>query len=164
MRFLIVGYGNTLRSDDGLGPLVVADLDRSNLPPGVEVNTLTLPQLDVSLIVALQDTDVAIFVDARQDRDEDLLHIERITPTPSPAGLTHSTHSLGLSTLISITFNWYGQTPCCYLIKAKGYDFSIRETLSEKGCTSAAHAEKAIYQIIQAHSASPEHPELPALL
>ncbi|NWG01071.1 MAG: hydrogenase maturation protease, partial [Thermoanaerobaculaceae bacterium] len=49
-RILIIGFGNSLQGDDGVGPAVVARLAACPLPPGVRVveggtDSLRLPQL-----------------------------------------------------------------------------------------------------------------------
>lgn len=147
-RVLIVGYGNTLRGDDGIGPHVVESLAPAQLPPGTRC--LCLPQLDISLVAQLPQADVAIFVDARHDDDAALIRVDWIGPPELPDN-THSSHSVGLPFLIGLTEQCYGRSPCCYLIQPKGVEFSICETLSEAAYDAAKLAGQSILQIVWAH-------------
>ncbi len=61
-RCLILGLGNPLRGDDGVGPRVVAELLRRGLPDGVEVVDGGTRGLD--LLHLLEGWEQAIIVDA----------------------------------------------------------------------------------------------------
>jgi hydrogenase maturation protease len=61
MKTLILGYGNTLRKDDGLGVYAVQTLASLNLPDGVEI--YTSQQLSPELSPTLAQVDHAIFID-----------------------------------------------------------------------------------------------------
>jgi len=59
---LILGLGNSLRGDDGVGPAVIEWLDRKELPPGVEAIDGGTAGLDI--VSTLMDHERAIIVDA----------------------------------------------------------------------------------------------------
>jgi hydrogenase maturation protease len=61
-RILVAGIGNVFLGDDGFGVEVAGRLARSQLPAGVHVEDYGIRGMD--LAYALQDYDVAIFVDA----------------------------------------------------------------------------------------------------
>ena len=61
-RILVAGIGNVFLGDDGFGVEVAGRLARSELPAGVVVEDFGIRGMD--LAYALQDYDVAIFVDA----------------------------------------------------------------------------------------------------
>ena len=150
-KVIVVGYGNVLRGDDGLGPLVAQSLKGAKGPLNTCIHVSCLPQLDVSMIVALHNADVAIFVDARQDDREDLLLVHPIAPDQSPDPslcCTHSTHCVGITALLAITAQWYGKAPSCYLVQPKGFDFSLGAPISEKGRLAAGHAREAIQKLL----------------
>ena len=68
MKILVLGLGNILCGDDGLGSAVVAEVERDyELPENVEL--VDGGTLGLALLPLLQDTDVAIFVDAIRDGD-----------------------------------------------------------------------------------------------
>jgi len=151
--FLIVGFGNTLRGDDGIGPYVASNLDIEELPPHVSTRILCLPQLDISLAAILPEVDVAIFVDARNDAEIQAVKIDQIVPSmPSVENscLTHTTHSMDLSILLGLAATCFGKAPPCYLVQPKGYDFSFGEMLSAKSHENVDQAIQAIYRIIRA--------------
>ena len=63
MRSAIYGIGNLLLGDDGVGPAVVAWLEKNRaVPVGVTLEDLGTPSLDLPNY--LQDYDLVIFVDA----------------------------------------------------------------------------------------------------
>ncbi len=62
LRVLVAGIGNVFLGDDGFGVEVVTRLARSKLPAGVVVEDFGIRGMD--LAYALQDYDVAVFVDA----------------------------------------------------------------------------------------------------
>jgi len=62
MRVAVIGLGNPLRGDDGVGPRVVAELRRRGLPEGVEAVDGGTGGLD--LLRVLEGWDRAVVVDA----------------------------------------------------------------------------------------------------
>jgi hydrogenase maturation protease len=59
---IVLGLGNSLRGDDGIGPAVIEWLDRQELPPGVEAIDGGTAGLDI--VSALMGRERAIIVDA----------------------------------------------------------------------------------------------------
>jgi hydrogenase maturation protease len=151
-NILVVGYGNTLRGDDGLGPAIIESLDIEEVPHSCRVRMVCLPQLDISLLTELQSTDIAIFVDARQDDDDELLLVDRLEPSHTCSIMTHSTHSMEIPALLSIADQWYNKKLTCYVIKPKGFDFSISETISEQSRQAGVLAKQLIHKIIHDHA------------
>ena len=58
---LVIGYGNTLRGDDGIGPAVAGEIDRLAVP-GVRV--IVVHQLTPELAADLAACRRAVFIDA----------------------------------------------------------------------------------------------------
>ena len=61
MNFLVIGYGNTLRSDDGAGQIVAEKIAQWNLPG---VRSLAVHQLTPELAEIIAQADAVIFIDA----------------------------------------------------------------------------------------------------
>ena len=61
---LVIGYGNTLRGDDGVGPRVAEAVGELNLPG---VHTLICPLLTPELANPISRAGKVIFVDAAVD-------------------------------------------------------------------------------------------------
>lgn len=147
---VIVGFGNTLRGDDGLGPYIVERLQDMPVPRGMAVRTIVLPQLDVAMIPEVCEADLVILVDARADGSEDLVSVSRVE---APAGLSnkpHTSHAIGASDLLHILREWYGTVPVCYAVMPKGYDFSINESVSQEARAAAIEARGQIESILTA--------------
>jgi len=68
MKTLILGYGNTLRKDDGLGVYVALALASLTLPNDVDIRTYQ--QLSPELSPLLAQMDHAIFIDAERFLDK----------------------------------------------------------------------------------------------
>ena len=95
-RILVLGYGNPMRSDDGLGWQIAVELFRTNRSPDVEV--LPCHQLTPELAPAVSRADAVIFVDCEQGgtpgeircrevRSESIPRFLHSPPDPgSPAG------------------------------------------------------------------------------
>lgn len=64
MRVVVVGLGNPLRGDDGIGPRVVAELRRRGLPEGVEAIDVGTGGMD--LLRVIDGWDAVIVVDAAE--------------------------------------------------------------------------------------------------
>lgn len=128
--FLIIGYGNTLRSDDGAGPRVADAVASWRLP---NVRAIASHQLTPEMADALVTAEVVIFVDARQADP----HSE------SPAGVTFtalsaaedaapaSAHVSDPRRLLALTKQIYGRCPQAWLISVPGVNFDFGESLSE---------------------------------
>lgn len=131
MNTLIIGYGNTLRGDDGLGVRAVEALAEENLPENIE--TLACPQLRPELAERLSRCERAVFIDAA-------------APLPAPAnfpGLIRvmgmdewttasrgSGHSLDVSGLLELTGLLYGRKPEAWLCTVEAASFDLSEQLS----------------------------------
>jgi len=147
--FLLVGYGNVLRGDDRLGPYIVEKLQDILSTLKISVKTIILPQLDIILANELQYARVVIFVDARNDDENDIVRIEQIERDPEPFSFHHTSHSLSIPHLLRIAHDWYAHAPLCYMVSVKGYDFSVGETLSSGAEKAAEYAVKEIVKILQ---------------
>lgn len=148
-KCLIIGCGNTLRGDDGLGPNIAEGLKDVVESDGVDVRIMALPQLDVILAPEMCEADIVIFVDARADDNEALVKIERIEPVAGSATLQHTSHTVSMPVLLRIALDWYGTAPLCYAVMPKAYDFSIGENVSEKAKVAAAHSRSKIVEILR---------------
>lgn len=149
-KYLIIGCGNTLRGDDGLGSHVIKGLQDMQGPFGADAHIciMAVPQLDIILAPKISEADAIIFVDARIDESEEFVRIERIEPTSGPLILQHTSHAITMPVLLRITLDWYGAAPVCYAVMPKGYDFSIGEFISERARIAAAQAGNKIREIV----------------
>ena len=75
-RTLVIGVGNTLRGDDGVGVHVARELARRPLPEGVEALDGGTQGLD--LIFRLEEADRVILIDAAKSPSDVFAQIRRV--------------------------------------------------------------------------------------
>ena len=133
---IVIGYGNTLRSDDGIGQRVALEVQGWKLP---SVRSLPLHQLTPELAETLQGAKAVIFVDADpSSQAEDMVQVCQIEPVDAsnlPAGHTSDPRSL-----LALTQAVYGYSPPAWLITIPAINFEFGETFSpitEQGLTIA---------------------------
>ena len=138
---LVIGYGNTLRSDDGAGQKVaeiIAELDLAN------VRSLAVHQLTPELANDIAKSDLVIFVDASA-RELETVKIQHLIPGKFNSKLGHNSHP---SYLLTLTQFLYNKTPLAYwlLIPASNFEFGeIFSTITEK---SIDRAVKKIQELV----------------
>ena len=127
VRVLLIGYGNTLRGDDALGPLAIEQL-RPLLP---EAEFVSCQQLAPELAEPLARCDLAIFIDAACEGEAGTVHVERLLrqPTTEAASLTH--HATPAA-LLELAHSLYLRVPQAMLVTGSGAAFEDHEGLGEK--------------------------------
>ncbi|MEB3338228.1 MAG: hydrogenase maturation protease [Leptolyngbyaceae bacterium] len=124
--YLVIGYGNTLRHDDGAGYKVaeaVADW-------GIEgVRSLPLHQLTPDLAEAIAHAKIVIFVDAVAETPEaqPTIKVERLEPSSRE---TFTGHCADPRSLLAFAKILYGTLPIAYRILIPAFDFSFGEMFS----------------------------------
>jgi hydrogenase maturation protease len=140
MKLLVIGYGNTLRSDDGVGPRIAEAIERMHLP-GVE--TLVSQQLSPEHAEAISRAENVIFVDAAISTAD--IQIRRLEPVESSQLLAHSANP---HTVLALARNVYGRTPAAWCVTIPALNLGFGERLSElaeHGCA------EAVEQILKLH-------------
>lgn len=124
-RVLIIGYGNTLFADDGIGPLIARQVADWCVPG---VLALERHELVPELAADLAATEEAIFIDAALAGD----HVE-FTPleVPADAGAANLNHALTPPALLALSKAAFGRSPRSWLLTIPGTDFSLGGSLSE---------------------------------
>jgi hydrogenase maturation protease len=129
MKTLILGYGNTLRKDDGLGVYAALALASLTLPADVEV--CTYQQLSPELSPILAEMDHAIFIDAAMassgEKPGTLLTRDLRPRTTQPSGITHH---FDPETLLAMAESLYGHAPQATLFTITAASFDLEEGLS----------------------------------
>ncbi len=137
---LIIGYGNELRGDDGIGPYVVAELADLNLPG---VRTRVVHQLVPELAEEVADVEQVIFVDAGVGRDDDEVHVVPIGPADSGDVFGHFADPMGL---LALTDRVYGRVPVAWMVTVPCREFQLSEGFSEAAKTQSKIAIEMIEQ------------------
>lgn len=103
-ELLVIGYGNTLRRDDGVGPRVAEAIEALNLP---SVRTLVSQQLNPEHADPLARVRRAVFVDAAVD----LLDGVKLRPL-EPGNTTQiMAHAADPRTLLALARDVFGRSP-----------------------------------------------------
>lgn len=139
---LIIGYGNPIRGDDGIGQAVIAEVEQWNL---ANVRSQSLHQLTPEMAAEMAEVETVIFVDAGLEGDS--VNITSLEPLPSD--LFNWGHSLNPRSLLSLTQFLYQKSPQAWLIAIPGENFELSETLSPKALNGIQEALKIIKNLIK---------------
>lgn len=141
---LVIGYGNELRGDDGLGPLVVKAVAAANIP-GVRVLTarLLLPEFAADLAQAR----LVVFVDASEAWSESGVEVRSLAAETATDWCTHRADP---RPLLGLTRTIYGQAPEAWWLTASGRNFDFGEGLSGVAEENARQALACLKRLIQA--------------
>jgi hydrogenase maturation protease len=117
--FLIIGFGNTLRGDDGAGPRVAEAVAARNYP-GARV--LVCPLLAPELADPISQSRAVVFVDAAVDGPHEV-RLVKLQPAESAQIMSHAA---GPSTLLALARDVFGHAPdaWCLTVPAVKFDFS----------------------------------------
>lgn len=138
---LVIGYGNTLREDDGIGPAVAEGVAALHLP---RVRAIIVHQLTPELAAHLVAVRVAVFVDAAVGGEA--VTAVRIEAASDGDVMTHAADPQGLLALGRAV---YGRCPDAWLVTAAGKDFGFREGLSDTGRNNANRALDRVERLIR---------------
>jgi hydrogenase maturation protease len=142
MKALVVGYGNVLRGDDGVGPWVAATI-AAMAPPDMRVRSMH--QLTPELAESLAQVEIVIFVDARLAEPGAGVAVSRLQVETSAEALGHV---LDPGRLLALTRALYGVVPDAYLVMIPATSFAVGDTLSPLAKGGAEAALSVIRQIL----------------
>lgn len=124
-RVLILGYGNPLRSDDGLGWQIAVQLFRANRSDDIEV--LPCHQLTPELADTISKAATVLFIDCAKDGVPGEFRCQEIH---WQTGSISFTHDLTPSSLLDLASQLYGSCPRAFLLTICGESFATGEALS----------------------------------
>ena len=140
---LVIGYGNTLRADDGAGPEVARRVEADALP-GVAVRSLS--QLTPELALDIAGADRVVFVDASVDTDE--VEIRRIEPGPSGPRLM--SHHGDPATLLTLAGDVGSVPASAYVVSIPATDLGLGFELSPATAAAVDVAVDAVRELASA--------------
>ncbi len=107
-RVLILACGNTLRSDDGIGPHLAAWAeDQYRADPSIRV--ISRQQWTPDLAEDLANTKFALFLDCSIDAPPGSVQLREVHPAPATSAL--ATHHIGAPELLALALELYGSAP-----------------------------------------------------
>ncbi len=107
VNLLVIGYGNELRSDDGVGPKVVSALEQLHLPG---VRTMVCQQLMPELAEPVSLAQRVIFVDAAVDATSGI-QLRELKPSESSQMIAHAADP---RTLLALARDVFGRFPAAW--------------------------------------------------
>jgi hydrogenase maturation protease len=123
---LVVGYGNPLRGDDGIGWRAAELLATDPRLAGARI--LTHHQLVPELAVDVSRASLVVLVDAAADGDPGSVSVRRIRPRPvAPATLSHH---LDPEALAGLAEDLYGVVPPIAVVSLAAGSFAEGDRLS----------------------------------
>lgn len=141
-RLLVIGYGNTLRGDDGVGPVVARDVAALNDP---RVSALECVLLTPELAEPVSKARQVVFVDATIEVSDEVT-LREVVPAASSQLLGHSANP---ATMLALARDVFGRSPRAWLIAIPVRDLAAGEVLSETAQRGRRTAIKMILDLLE---------------
>jgi hydrogenase maturation protease len=143
-KILLLGYGNTLRGDDGVGPRVAGTVAGWGLP---EVEAIERHQLTPELAEPISRASRVIFVDAAVNQDGDMV---KVTPLVPEAAQQVMYHTASPAALLGLAEAIFGRAPAAWLVSIPVNALDIGECLSPQAERGVAVALEKIRELLSA--------------
>ena len=121
---LVIGYGNTLRRDDGVGPKVADAIAAMKLPA---VCSLACHQLTPELAGTISQRCGVVFVDAAMDAKSEVVELREIQPADAGQIFAHATDPCSL---LALARQVYGHCPRAWSLAIPVEDLGFGDGLS----------------------------------
>lgn len=130
---LIIGYGNTLRRDDGVGVYVAEHL-AARRRPGLRI--LACHQLTPDLAEPISRAAAVVFIDAAVGQPRQV-RMRRIRPMAAAPFLAHASSP---ARLLGLARTLFGRYPSAWLLTIPAEDFGLGEGFSTRAQAGARTA------------------------
>lgn len=121
-KILIIGYGNPGRQDDGLGIMLVDELNDWAMESKLDfVYTDSNYQLNLEDAATIADFDAVIFADASRADIKDFL-LEKLEPS---AAVDFTMHSVSPAFVLHICEQIFQHRPQAFLLHIRGYEWEF---------------------------------------
>lgn len=125
MQTLVIGYGNTLRGDDGVGYRIAELVDTWQLP---HMRAIACQQLTPELAIEIAASDRVFFVDATWPETSMTTTVRPVPQGINNLGQTHDHHP---TTLMGLAASLYQATAEAYQILIPTRTLALGEQLSD---------------------------------
>jgi hydrogenase maturation protease len=171
---LVIGYGNTLRSDDGIGwhaASLLADDPRFRDDPGLAgVEVRAVHQLTPELAIDISRVSLVILIDAGADDPPGEISVHPLAPDEDadvpravPGGEDHTvagpgpgatSHHVGPSELLALARALYGTAPAALVVRVGVAEMELGETLSPAVSAALPAVAEVVVGLIARHRAT----------
>ena len=148
---LVVGYGNALRTDDGLGWHAAEWLADDPRLAGVTV--LRRHQLTPELALDISAATLVVLVDASHSPPAGAVIVERLEPAGDP-GTTWS-HHLSPASLVALAHELYDRAPDVFLVSCGVASLEMGDRLSPVVEAALPRIIDAVAQLVASRPAPP---------
>lgn len=137
-HLFVVGIGNPLREDDGVGLYLV---ERLQAKFGVGFHGVIVYEPDIALAETIASFDTLLVVDALATATEEPFRLLSLAPAVSiyPAG-GYSSHVFDWGMILAMARDLFGHAPQAFLCGVRAHSFGISQALSPQ---CQADAERA---------------------
>ena len=125
-RKLVIGYGNPLRGDDGLGWEVAGRLAASIADESVDI--MAVHQLTPELAEPVGRAEMVIFVDASYEGKPGTWSCDRVKPAPATASALG--HHFSIAGLLAYARALFNANPRAFVISVAAQSFECEDGLS----------------------------------
>ena len=139
---LVIGYGNTLRQDDGVGPKVADSVAALDLPG---VRALSCALLTPELADPISQAEQMVFVDAAVDAPKQV-RLRRLQPAESSQIMAHAANP---GTMLALARDVFGHAPEGWLLTIPVKEMGIGEELSAFAQRGLVTAVKQIRELAE---------------
>ena len=129
---LVIGYGNPLCGDDGVGPYAVGRLAESATELSRELECLSLRQLTPELAEPISRAATVIFIDAACGKTPGGVTCYKLARSARSGATTSGafSHHVNPELLLENARILYGWRPAAYLYTITGRDFGLGDAFS----------------------------------
>lgn len=138
---LVIGYGNTLRGDDGVGPRVAEAIARMQLP---SVRTLVCQQLSPEHAEPISRADTVVFVDAAVDAPHEV-QLRPLQPGDSTQLMAHAADP---RTMLALARDVFGHAPQAWWLTIPATELGFCEHLSTTALQGLERAVELIREFL----------------
>lgn len=128
IELLVIGYGNTLRGDDGVGPRVAEAAEALKLPG---VRTFTCQQLSPEHAEMISHAARVVFVDAAMDAPKEV-QLRELVPGDTTQLMAHAADP---RTMLALARDVFGHAPQAWWLTIPAVEVGFCELLSPLVCT-----------------------------
>ena len=152
-RAMVVGYGNPLRSDDGIAWQIIEHL-RQELPTNTGV--ICVQQLTPELAADIALSSVVIFLDASSKGEPGTIHCE---PVFARSHELRFSHHLTPSELLTLSDHLDSAKPRAFLISIHGERFDHGHSISSSVAHAVPEAVAQVWNLIKQLRRESESPQ-----
>jgi hydrogenase maturation protease len=146
---LVIGYGNPLRGDDGIGPIVAQQV---KMELGKSVNSYVAHGLTPEVAELVSEASRVVFVDARRGMDAGAIDIAELAADETPPEAWSMGHFLSPSQVLALASALYGHCPSASLVTIGGERWDEYQQLSDKLSNAVGRASRAVIRELHRRS------------